>query len=277
MLVQCQNCAMIFARNPPPEMSGQFYNDIGGTYYLSPEKLAGDYASVRFERELRLFQKFCSSGDVLDIGCSTGAFLYQLTQRNPGRYQALGTDVSAPALAYAQSRGVNIVTGSFPEHDFAGAQFDAINFWAVLEHLTNPAPFVAKAAQLLKPGGHCIILVPNMKSLAVRTLGAKYRYIYPQHLNYFTLATLQRLVLQNNSLTTVAHGSMHFNPIVIAQDFRRRGRAVSEAERAALLQRTTSWKQNSALKPVKFLYRAAEQMLAGFGLADNLYLVVQKK
>ncbi len=276
-LVRCQNCAMIFTRTAPPEMAGQFYNDLGTPYYLSPEKLESDYASVRFERELRLFRKFCPGGKVLDVGCSTGAFLYQLNQRNPGQYQVLGTDVSAPALAYAQSRGVNIVTGSFPDHDFGGAQFDAITFWAVLEHLPEPKPFVEKAVRLLKPGGYCFILVPNMKSLAVRLLGMKYRYIYPQHLNYFTPDTLQRLVTETQSMKLITRGTMHFNPVVIVQDFRRRGAAVSDAERAALLKRTTSWKQKPALKPVKFLYRAAEQMLAGLGLADNLFVVLQKQ
>src|SRR5260370_26587915 len=34
------------------------------------------------------------------------------------------------------------------------------------------------------------ILVPNMASLAVRLLGTKYRYIFAEHLNYFTPRTL---------------------------------------------------------------------------------------
>ena len=57
-----------------------------------------------------------------------------------------------------------------------------------------------------------------MKSLAVRFLGARYRYIYPQHLNYFTRQTLSGLVEARFSV--VDFRSTHFNPIVIWQDWR---------------------------------------------------------
>src|ERR1035438_5896931 len=64
-------------------------------------------------------------------------------------------------------------------------QFDAVTLWAVVEHLLEPKQFLAKAWSVLKPDGLCFVLVQNMKSLAARALGARYRYLYPQHLNYF--------------------------------------------------------------------------------------------
>src|SRR5436309_1674340 len=78
-LVRCEDCGMVYA-NPVSEVlaSGKFYDDAGADYYLSPAKLESDYADVRFERELRLFRKFCARGAVLDVGCSSGAFLFQL-------------------------------------------------------------------------------------------------------------------------------------------------------------------------------------------------------
>lgn len=44
--------------------------------------------------------------------------------------------------------------------------------------MSEPKLFLQKAASILKPGGLCFILVPNMNSLAIRLLGAKYRYIF---------------------------------------------------------------------------------------------------
>lgn len=269
---------MIFANPVPAEMSsGSFYNETHASFYLSPDKLESDYASVRFERELRLFRRFCKSGNVLDVGCSTGAFLYQLKNRFPGNYDVLGTDVSQPALEYAKSRGVKIVNESFLDFDFGDNRFDAITFWAVIEHLINPKQFLEKAAALLNSGGHCFVLVPNMKSLAVRILGGKYRYILPEHVNYFAPRTLYELSQTQPALEIVASGSMHFNPIVIWQDFRGRGEYVSDESRAALLKRTTAAKTNPLLKPVKFLYRGTEQILAQLNLADNLSIVLRKK
>jgi 2-polyprenyl-3-methyl-5-hydroxy-6-metoxy-1,4-benzoquinol methylase len=273
-LVRCKNCAMIYANPVPAEMAGEFYNNLGLPFYLSPEKLESDYASVRFERELRLFQKFCPQGTVLDVGCSTGAFLFQLKAH--GNYQVTGTDISKPALDYARSRNLEIISNSFLDHNFGETRFDAITFWAVIEHLLDPKKFLSKAAALLKSGGHCFILVPNMKSLAVRLLGAKYRYIFPQHVNYFTEKTFQEFSLQEN-FKMVAHGSMHFNPIVIWQDCRSQGEFVPDEQRAALLKRTTAYKQNPFLKPVKFFYRATEKLLGSLKLADNLFIVLCKQ
>src|ERR1019366_384145 len=98
------------------------------------EKLESDYSDVRFERELRLFRARCKSGSVLDVGCSSGAFLYQLQRRFPRQYQICGTDVSGPPLDYAEKRGVPIVRESFLTHAFEET-FDAVTFWAVVEHL----------------------------------------------------------------------------------------------------------------------------------------------
>ena len=275
-LVRCRLCSMIYANPVPPEFaSGQYYDRAGADYYLSPAKLESDYAAVRFERELRIFRKHCQGGAVLDVGCSSGAFLFQLNQRFPGCYQILGTDVSGPPLDYAESRGVAVTRGNFLEQDFGQKQFEAVTFWAVVEHLLEPQAFLAKAWSVLKPDGLCFVLVPNMKSLAARALGARYRYLYPQHLNYFTKATLKKLV--EPRFAVLESSSTHFNPIVIWQDLRRGGKNISNRERAELLQRTTSYKQNPLLKPVKVLYQLTEKTLGALNLADNLAVVLRKR
>jgi 2-polyprenyl-3-methyl-5-hydroxy-6-metoxy-1,4-benzoquinol methylase len=275
-LVRCRECGMIYANPVPAEYaSGEYYDQAGTEYYLSPAKLQSDYSAVRFARELRLFRKHCPGGAVLDVGCSSGAFLFQLKQRFLGCYDVLGTDVSGPPLDYAESQEVQVVRGNFLEQSFGQRRFDAVTFWAVLEHLLEPQAFLAKASSVLKPGGLCFMLVPNMRSLAVRLLGARYRYIYPQHLNYFTPATLRRLV--GNRFSVIGCSSTHFNPIVIWQDWRNGGKDISNRERAKLLQRTTSYKQNSLLKPAKALYKLVEAMLGRLGLADNLVMVLRNR
>jgi len=275
-LVRCGHCSMIYANPAPAEFaSGQYYENTGLEYYLSPAKLESDYAAVRFERELRVFRRYCSHGTVLDVGCSSGAFLFQLKTHFPGAYEVLGTDVSGPPLDYAESRGIAVLRGNFLEPDFGGKKFDAITFWAVLEHLLEPKRFLERAAAILKPGGFCFALVPNMKSLAARLLGARYRYVYPQHLNYFTRATVTKLVPDPFALVEVR--STHFNPIVLWQDWHRGGEEVSNQDRAELLKRTTAYKQKPLLKPVKKLYGIGERALGVLQLADNLTAVLRRK
>jgi len=274
-LVRCVACSMIYASPVPTEMaSAAYYEQAGRDYYLSPAKLEGDYAAVRFERELRVFRKYCSSGSVLDVGCSSGAFLHQLKTRWRGAYDVLGTDASGPALDFAESKGIPVLRGNFTRQDFGGKTFEAVTFWAVLEHLAEPASFLQKASTLMKPGGVCFVLVPNLRSLAVRFLGGHYRYIYPQHLNYFATSTLKQLVARYFSLVELR--STHFNPVVIWQDWRRGGGPVSNTERAALLQRTTAWKQSGMLAWFKPAYGLAEKTLGALRLADNLVAVLRK-
>jgi 2-polyprenyl-3-methyl-5-hydroxy-6-metoxy-1,4-benzoquinol methylase len=274
-IVRCARCSMVFANPVPAEFaSGQYYDTEGAEYYLSAEKLESDYSSVRFERELKLLRRHCQSGAVLDVGCSSGAFLYQLKHRFPGVYEILGSDVSGGPLDYAEAKGVPVLRGDFLAHDFGGKKFDAVTFWAVLEHLLEPKRFLEKAASILKPGGFCFVLVPNMRSLAVRAIGKRYRYIYAQHLNYFTVATLRKIV--ETFLEVAEMRFTHFNPIVIWQDWRRSGAEISNQERGQLLKRTTAYKENPAMKPVKALYQVTEKGLALFGLTDNVATVLRK-
>jgi len=149
-LVRCADCGMIYADPVPAEFaSGVFYDAAGGEY-LSTDKLAGDYADVRFARELRHFRRLCPRGSVLDVGCSSGGFLYQLTKRFPNDYQVLGADVSRAPLEHAKKMGVPVIEDNFLTHQFP-EQFDAITFWAVMEHLFEPQKFYQKAVSILKP------------------------------------------------------------------------------------------------------------------------------
>jgi 2-polyprenyl-3-methyl-5-hydroxy-6-metoxy-1,4-benzoquinol methylase len=275
-LVRCEGCSMLLANPVPAEFGqGTFYDARGESFYLSPAKLTADYAEVRFERELRLFRRFCAAGAVLDVGCSTGAFLFQLKRSAPDRYAVSGLEVSRAAAEHARGRGLEVSTEPFLGMDVGRRRFQAVTFWAVLEHVAEPRRFLEQAAALLTPGGHVFVLVPNMGSLAARLLGARYRYILPEHLNYFTARTLRALVARVPGLEIVETGTLHFNPLVIWQDLRRRAAPVTDAERASLLGRTTRYKQNPWFGPLKLAYRAVEKGLAALDLADNLYAVLR--
>jgi 2-polyprenyl-3-methyl-5-hydroxy-6-metoxy-1,4-benzoquinol methylase len=273
-MVRCDSCGMRYLNPAPADMAqGSFYDTSGANYYLSPDKLGSDYSPVRFQRELRILRRVCQAGSILDVGCSTGGFLFQLHRQFPGQYRAVGADVSGPALDHAESKGIKVIRGNFLEHDFGAEKFDTVTFWAVLEHLPDPAAFLRRAGQILKPDGVCIALVPNYHSLATRLLGSRYRYIYEQHLNYFDQGTLERMVLKFFPRVEII--SSHFNPLVIWRDYRSGGSPVENSERAALLKKTNQYKQSPALLPLKLGYGLAESALARLRLADNLVAIAR--
>jgi len=276
-VARCNACSMTFA-NPVEEqfITGDFYDQLANPFYLSPDKLQSDYAPVRFERELKLFRHFCLAGSVLDIGCSTGAFLYQLRHRFGNAYQTVGIDISGPAVDHAEKQGVKVLREPFLTANFNGRKFSAITFWAVIEHLASPRDFLSRTSSLLEPGGFCFILVPNFRSLAVRILGPKYRYIFAQHVNYFTFETLDRLVAAQSDFKIIHRGSTHFNPLVIYRDWKNPRDFVPDEERAKLLKRTTAYKQKPLMKPVKLALSVTEKILGQLKLADNIVVVLKK-
>ncbi|MFO1461742.1 MAG: class I SAM-dependent methyltransferase [Verrucomicrobiota bacterium] len=231
---------------------------------------------MRYQREIALLRSVCARGSLLDIGCGTGGFLEQLRGRYPDAYTLTGYDVAGPALEHARGLGIEVHRGSLTRLKDQGRTFDAITLWAVLEHVPNPVETVEIASCLLKPGGALLALVPNLDSLAVRLLAGKYRYILPQHVNYFSGATLRRLLSDAGGLVEVGIRGTHFNPLVIAQDFRRSGRLVPDADRARLLQRTNAYKQSALLRPMHWLYRGLEWGLARVRWTDNIVAIGRK-
>jgi 2-polyprenyl-3-methyl-5-hydroxy-6-metoxy-1,4-benzoquinol methylase len=260
--------------NPVDEglASGQHYDELG-QHYLSSEKVQSDYADVRFERELRVFREHCPKGKVLDVGCSSGGFLFQVKKRFSADYVVSGIDVSGAPIEHAARMGVSVIKGDFLHHDFESG-FDAVTFWAVMEHLFDPAAFLKRALHVLKDGGLCFVLVPNLSSMAIRILGAKYRYIYNEHLNYFSRSTLTRFI--SNGFEPVRLVSTHFNPFVIWQDWWNRGDEVPMQDRAKLLKTTTGLKSSRLMRPLEAAYSATERGLSLFMLADNLLMVGRK-
>jgi 2-polyprenyl-3-methyl-5-hydroxy-6-metoxy-1,4-benzoquinol methylase len=267
---------MLFS-NPvaKPFAEGSFYHEGASDLYVSTDKLRGDYSPVRYAREIKLLRRFCTAGKILDVGCSTGGFLYFLRDRFRNDYELFGTDVAGAALDYAESKEIPVIRRSFLAPEFPENGFDAVTFWAVLEHVRDPAAFLQRAYSLLKRGGLCFVLVPNIKSLAARMLGAKYRYILPQHLNYFSNETLRDLA-DRTGFSVVHATTTHFNPLVIWQDFKNKSGIVPDADRANLLVRTNNMKSSTRMLPARMVYSAAERVLGLFGKADNSVIVMRK-
>ena len=271
----CINCEMVYVRQVLQSYAtGEFYEDRTESFYLSEDKLKSDYDPVRFQREWRLFRSFVPSGSVLDVGCSTGGFLKGLKEL--GDYTVKGSDVSQGALTQAEKVGIDVLRSPFLKLSEDGPKYDAITFWAVLEHVADPSAFLEKARSMISPEGVCVILVPNLHSLAIRCLGPRYRYIMSEHLNYFSANALDRMVSRLGGWKIERVTSMHFNPVVLLQDGLKPREEVPDAERASLLKRTNRWKHSNLLRPLKSLYKGVESVLAGMLAADNLVMVLRR-
>src|SRR4029077_15162026 len=76
--------------------------------------------------------------------------------------------------------------------DVAPATLDAVTFWDVLEHVTDPISDLARATQLLKPRGVLAMTVPDSANALARISGRRW-FGYKtagEHLQFFTEASL---------------------------------------------------------------------------------------
>lgn len=118
-----------------------------------------------------------SAARVLDVGCGGGLLAESLTRRG-ARVTAIDlapTMIETARLHAAQS-GLAI---DYRVADIAAledAPFDAVCCMEMLEHVADPAGFVALLARRLRPGGSLFVstLNRNLKSFLLAIVGAEY-------------------------------------------------------------------------------------------------------
>jgi SAM-dependent methyltransferase len=140
-----------------------------------------------------LVARHAAPGNVIDLGCGTGTQLRDLT----GAYVPFGVEISSEAAAAAHvlfaERGGRAVNApsldglkTFPDGFFAAATLRSY-----LEHELHPRAVLSELQRTLAPGGVALVKVPNYASLNRRVTGHKWcGFRYPDHLNYFTPASL---------------------------------------------------------------------------------------
>lgn len=147
---------------------------------------------------------------LLDIGCGEGYALKFFEEKG---YDIVGLDFNGYACKlHNENVSDKVRVGDFYETTEQlikeGKKFDLIVSTNVLEHVVDPKELMEKAFKLLNKNGIFIVRVPNDFSVLQKYLWDKksiekpYWVAIPDHLNYFSLESLQNLG-NNLGLTTV--------------------------------------------------------------------------
>jgi SAM-dependent methyltransferase len=118
-------------------------------------------------------------GRILDVGCSSGKFLYRLREMG---WETHGVEVDAGAAALAASRGLHVFHGALEQARYPREYFDVATVVHVLEHVHEPRTFLKEIWRVLKPGGKLYVEVPNLKSFNFRMFAKEWFHLdAPRH------------------------------------------------------------------------------------------------
>jgi 2-polyprenyl-3-methyl-5-hydroxy-6-metoxy-1,4-benzoquinol methylase len=136
-----------------------------------------------------------SQGQVLDIGCATGALLVSLREKG---WKTTGVEISGPQAEYArQEWGLDVRTLPLEENHFPSEGFQAVLASHLIEHLNDPASLVREVYRILAPGGRFFVTTPNIRGFQARLLGGRWRSAIFDHLYLFSVKTLSALLMKN--------------------------------------------------------------------------------
>jgi SAM-dependent methyltransferase len=188
-LLRCRACSLVWLSNPPkPLQMNVHYTDA----YHKLISAGGENSRNRWRDRKAALAPHKRSGSLLDLGCSSGAFLESL-KGEPWRLY--GIEMSADGAKTAEARTeAQVFVGDILNATFPRGSFDVITCFDVLEHLYEPLRVMARVGEWLKPGGVFYVLVPNVDSAEARVFGSYWHGLeLPRHLFHYSPASLKFL------------------------------------------------------------------------------------
>jgi 2-polyprenyl-3-methyl-5-hydroxy-6-metoxy-1,4-benzoquinol methylase len=131
-------------------------------------------------------------GRLLEVGCGDGDFLAEAVRRG---FQAEGIDYSVHSCRKAQAKlgdAARISCGEINRLADRREAFDLGVACDVIEHVRDPAAFLATVHGLLRPDGWIFLVTPDLGSWTARLMGSRWLEYKAEHLYYYTPATLRR-------------------------------------------------------------------------------------
>jgi SAM-dependent methyltransferase len=221
----CENCSLVLITDPvDPEILFQDYSFKTGTIPGLVKHFDG-YAQW-------LVDHFSPKG-VVEFGANDGTLVAALTERG---VKAVGVDLSANITEMGRDEGRDLITGAFaPEivpqlrERFEAA--DVVTGSNVFAHNEDPGAIVEAAAEILAPDGLLCLEVMYAGDLLELL---QWDTLYHEHLTFYSLATLQRLLRRHGFEVVEAQRiPMHGGSLRVAAAREGRGRGASVDEVAA--------------------------------------------
>ena len=194
---ECVDCKLMRLNPQPTDQElGEIYSKNYFITFEDNRNYISELKSDTAEHYLNLMASYTKTplkGRLLEVGCGQGDFLVRAAARG---LDVTGVEYSSHAAGIAADklgdRG-QVICGEINQLIDSNKRFDFIVFADVLEHVRNPRKFLRSVYSLLAKDGIAVAIVPSLDSLSARLMRNKWVEFKPEHLWYFSTATLKRL------------------------------------------------------------------------------------
>jgi len=204
--VKCSSCNMVYL-NPvfTAEELTKYYQSNYSVESEIVETDDDDFYSTIYNQGLDSVLKEAQSfTSVLDIGCSSGAFLDLAAKRG---LKTIGIELNESEFRLAERKGHETYNDSLENIDFK-QKIDIVCMWDVFEHIKNGEVCLNTIKNILSKNGRIFLQIPSSDALAAKMLGAKCNMFDGiEHVNLYGIETIKKMAskcgLKIESMKTV--------------------------------------------------------------------------
>lgn len=183
-LMRCENCGLLIIDPQPSweELSAHYPKEYHA-YLRKDTRMLAFLRGFGLQKRVKsiLRRATVQKGNLLDVGCATGDFLYAFQVNS--HWDVTGLEIVPEAAAIARAKGLTIIEEELEDAGLADSSFDVITLWDVLEHMPDPAKVLLVCFDLLKPGGILVIKCPDPAGKEASLFKESWiGYEAPQHL-----------------------------------------------------------------------------------------------
>ncbi|MBI2596280.1 class I SAM-dependent methyltransferase [Candidatus Daviesbacteria bacterium] len=202
-LYKCPSCQLVFVWPPKKEnfLIKKVYNESG--YQASKHIKFNSLPQNNSYKKVFEFLTIKKGLKILDVGCSSGEFLYMAKKIGLEGY---GVEVNKITAMAAKKNGLKVKNCTLEQAKFKTGFFGYIFLGDVIEHLVNPASMIRECKRILKRNGKLVIITPNLDCFWANLTYFLYKTFHipwssvtpPYHLFQFSTSNLHQFMAKFN-------------------------------------------------------------------------------